>query len=130
MGWFSNDKPAVEGVGEGGDWPPPTRSASDEYLEGLKYAASVYEERASWRRNEVKDRLGAALKALDDTSWNGRSRISSDLTSSMGAWDIARDAQGTADEIRECVRQFEFQGLRPPHLPPLPPDPTPHQSGE
>src|SRR3954463_6870976 len=105
MGWFSkaDDYTPEE------DPPFPPRSASDEYLEGLKYAANVYDERAVMFWNEVRDH-GQRIASVSRPSDN----IASAITSIERSAARARDAERIAGEIRGWVGDFE-RGLRPPH---------------
>jgi hypothetical protein len=119
MSWFGTKAPYEPES----DPPPPARSASDEYLEGLKFVASVYEKRAESFRSVVKE---CANSILASTNFQ---RFESDIAEMSRSASMARSAQGTAQEIRGWINDFEFQGYRPPHLPPLPPT-EPQQSGE
>jgi hypothetical protein len=123
MNWFSKTPPLDGDEGER-DPPPPARSASDEYLEGLKFVAGIYEKRAESSRSIVKERAGSILAATNFE------RFESDAAEMRRSASNAQNNQSIAQEIRGWINDFEFQGYRPPHLPPLPSDTTPHESGE
>lgn len=123
MSWFG--KKATPMDDDENDPPPPPRTASDEYVEGLKFVLGVYVGRAESARKIVKER---ALSVANATNYE---RVGNDLGAAETAHERASRFEGIAEEIREWIDDFEKRGYRPPHLPPLPPEPTkPYQGGE
>lgn len=126
MSWLGKPAPYEPEI----DPPSPPRTASDEYLEGLKFVAGVYEARAKAIYDLINQDLALATSELAKRSCYYEGRVDRALAEAQSNWLRVQPTQSAADEIREWIRQFEFQGYRPPHLPPLPPDNTPHESGE
>lgn len=119
MSWFSKPAPYEPES----DAPPPLRTASDEYLAGLKFVANIYEKRAEAFHSDVKERASSIAASTNFE------RFESDFQSIRHSVDLARSAGGIASEIRGWINDFEFRGYRPPHLPPLPPTKS-ESSGE